>query len=167
MTGIEFLASFIAAGRLHGIGIGSTLDEVDRAIAHRSVDVVDQGGASLRRDFGFVEFYFNPGEEWVMSGGSIELHRLASGYDMAEEWARTTGVAFPRHVAWEDVRNALARVPGAPEFKVTDQGGFLEYRAAASNVSVLVVDDDEEERGYHAGHGDVWSVSLWTPVRAR
>ncbi|WCD89451.1 hypothetical protein KPP03845_105872 [Streptomyces xanthophaeus] len=116
---------------------------------------------------GFVEFSFNPGEEWVMSGGSIELHRLASGHDMAEEWARTMGVAFPRHVAWEDVRNALVRVPVAPEFKVTDQGGFLEYRAAASNVSVLVVDDDEEERGYRAGHGDVWSVSLRAPVRAR
>lgn len=167
MTGIEFLASFIAAGRLHGIGIGSTLDEVDRAIAHRFVDVVDEGGASLRRDYGFVEFYFNPGEEWVMSGGSIELHRLASGNDMAEEWARTTGVEFPRYVAWEDVRDALTRVPGAPEFKVTDQGGFLEYRAAASTVSAIVVDDDEEERGYHAGHGDVWSVSLWAPVRAR
>ncbi|MFE3993876.1 hypothetical protein ACFXPW_19645 [Streptomyces goshikiensis] len=35
-----------------------------------------------------------------------------------------------------------------------------------SCVSVLVVDDEEEERGYHVGHGDVWSVSLWAPVRA-
>ncbi|WP_331742705.1 hypothetical protein [Streptomyces sp. NBC_01006] len=42
MTGIEFLASFITTGRLHGIGIGigSTLAEVDRALRHRHVDVV-------------------------------------------------------------------------------------------------------------------------------
>ncbi|WP_327417275.1 hypothetical protein [Streptomyces sp. NBC_01233] len=167
MTGIEFLASFLRTGRLHGIGIGSTLGEVDRAFRHRFVDVIGEGGESLRRDYGFVEFCFNPGDAWVMSGGSIELHRLASGQDMATEWARATGVEFPRHVAWEDVREELARVPGAPELTVTDQGGFLEYRAAASNVSVIVVDDEEEQRGCHAGHGDVWSVSLWAPVRAR
>ncbi|MGW6980198.1 hypothetical protein ACWGE1_12210 [Streptomyces sp. NPDC054932] len=167
VTGIDFLASFLRTGRLHGIGIGSTLGEVDRAIRHRFVDVVDEEGESLRRDYGFVEFYFNPGDEWVMSGGSIELHRLASGRGMAREWARTTGVGFPRHVAWADVREELGRVPGAPELTVGDQGGFLEYRAAASNVSVIVVDDEEEERGSHVGHGDVWSVSLWAPVRAK
>ncbi|MFD9476777.1 MULTISPECIES: hypothetical protein [Streptomyces] len=166
MTGIEFLASFLRTGRLHGIGIGSTLDEVGRAVRHRFVDVADEEGRSLRRDYGFVEFYFNPGDEWVMSGGSIELHRLASGPDMAKEWARAMGVEFPRHVAWADVRDELARLPGAPELEAGDQGGFLEYRAAASDVSVIVVDDEEEERGCHAGHGDVWSVSLWAPVRA-
>ncbi|MER7825671.1 hypothetical protein ABTX85_24285 [Streptomyces sp. NPDC096097] len=166
MNGIAFLASFLRTGRLHGIGIGSTLGEVDRAVRHRFVDVVDEQGESLRRDHGFVEFSFNPGEEWVMSGGSIELHRLASGPDMARGWARTMGVEFPRYVAWADVREELGRLPGAPELTVGDQGGFLEYRAAASGVSVIVVDDEEEERGYHAGHGDVWSVSLWAPVQA-
>ncbi|WP_405832674.1 MULTISPECIES: hypothetical protein [unclassified Streptomyces] len=167
MTAVEYLASFIATGRLHGIGIGSTLGEVDRALRHRFVDVVDEGGESLRRDYGFVEFYFNPGEEWVMSGGSVELHRLSSGHGMAKTWARTTGVQFPRHLAWAEVREALAGLPGAPVFDVTDQGGFLEHRAAASHVSVIVVDDVEEERGRHVGHGDVWSVSLWAPVRAQ
>ncbi|MFB7257278.1 hypothetical protein [Streptomyces nojiriensis] len=168
VNGIEFLASLLRTGRPHGIGIGSTLGEVDRAVRHRFVDVVDDEGRSLRRDYGFVEFYFNftPGGAWVMSGGSVELHRLASGPDMAEEWARTTGVEFPRYVAWEAVRDELVRVPGAPELHVGDQGGFLEYRAAASDVSVIVLDDEEEERGYHVGHGDVWSVSLWAPVRA-
>ncbi|MFE9477011.1 hypothetical protein ACFYNM_00230 [Streptomyces spororaveus] len=167
MTGIEFLASFLRTGRLYGIGIGSTLGEVDRAVRHRFVDVVDEEGASLRRDYGFVEFYFNPGDEWVMSGCSIELHRLASGRAMAKEWARTMKVEFPRYVAWEAVREELARVPGAPELRVGDQGGFLEHRAEATGVSVIVVDDEEEGRGRHAGHGDVWSVSLWASVRAK
>ncbi|MFJ3725192.1 hypothetical protein ACIPYQ_21840 [Streptomyces sp. NPDC090045] len=167
MNGIAFLASFLRTGRLHGLGIGSTLDEAGRAVRHRFVDVVDEGGESLRRDHGFVEFSFNPGDEWVMSGASIELHRLASGHDMAREWARIMEVDFPRHVAWEAVREELERVPGAPELTVSAQGGFLEYRAEASHVSVLVVDDEEEERGCHTGHGDVWSVSLWAPVRAR
>ncbi|MEV6583199.1 hypothetical protein AB0M92_34145 [Streptomyces sp. NPDC051582] len=166
MTGIEFLASFITTGRLHGIGIGSTLGEVDGALRHRYVDVVGEGGVSLRRDYGFAEFYFNPGEEWVMSGGSIELHRLANAPESAARWAESTGVEFDRYTAWADVREALSGVAPVPEFTVSDQGGFLEYRAESSCVSVLVVDDDEEERGYHVGHGDVWSVSLWAPVRA-
>ncbi|MEW2418088.1 hypothetical protein AB0953_30935 [Streptomyces sp. NPDC046866] len=166
MTGIESLATFITTGRLHGIGIGSTLDEVDRALRHRCVDVVGEGGTSLRRDYGFVEFYFNPGKQWVMSGASIELHRLANAPEMAARWGDSTGVEFTPYTAWADVRKALSDVSAVPEFTVTDQGGFVEYRAEASGVSVLVVDDDEEERGYHAGHGDVWSVSLWAPVRA-
>lgn len=166
MTGIEFLSSFIATGRLHGIGIGSTVGEADRALHHRCVDVVGEDGASLRRDYGFVEFYFNPGEERLMSGGSIELHRLANAPELATQWSGSTGVEFSRYTAWADVQEALAEVSPAPEFIVTDQGGFLEYRAEKSCVSVLVVDDEEEERGYHAGHGDIWSVSLWAPLRA-
>ncbi|MFE2143464.1 hypothetical protein ACFXA3_17275 [Streptomyces sp. NPDC059456] len=167
MTGLEFLASFIRTGRLHhGIGIGSTLGEVDRALRHGCVDVVGTGGRSLRRDYGFVELYFNPGEEWVMSGGSIELHRLANAPETAAPWAASTGVEFARYTAWADVREALSQLPPVPEFTRTDQGGFLEYRAETSCVSVMVVDDGEEERGYHAGHGDVWSVALWASVRA-
>ncbi|MFJ7260458.1 hypothetical protein ACIQV2_09860 [Streptomyces globosus] len=161
MTGTAFLASLIATGRLHGIGIGSTLAEVDRALPHRRVDVVGEDGASLRRDYGFVEVYFNPGDEWVASGGSFELHRLADAPGQAARWAAGTGVAFTRYTAWADVRAALSRIPQTPALTLTDQGGFREYRAEASGVSVLVVDDAEEERGAHAGHGDVWSVSLW------
>ncbi|MFI8263816.1 MULTISPECIES: hypothetical protein [unclassified Streptomyces] len=101
-----------------------------------------------------------------MSGGSIELHRLANAPEPAARWAAGTGVEFAPYTAWAEVRQALSETPSAPEFTVSDQGGFLEYRAAESCVSVLVVDDEEEERGYHAGHGDVWSVSLWAPVRA-
>ncbi|MFK0256585.1 hypothetical protein [Streptomyces sp. NPDC090445] len=81
-------------------------------------------------------------------------------------WSASTGVGFTPHTAWADLREALSDVAPDPEFTVTDQGGFLEYRAEASCVSVLVVDDEEEERGYRVGHGDVWSVSLWAPVRA-
>ncbi|MER8096033.1 hypothetical protein [Streptomyces goshikiensis] len=64
------------------------------------------------------------------------------------------------------MREALSETPPGPQFTVSDQGGFLEYRAEKSCVSLLVVDDEEEERGYQVGHGDVWSVSLWVPVRA-
>ncbi|MGA5216923.1 hypothetical protein ACPCAE_12730 [Streptomyces cinereoruber] len=167
MTGVEFLASFLATGELHGLRVGSTLAEVDRALRHPFVDVVGEEGAWLRRDYGLVEFAFNPepGPEWVVATATIQLHRLAPDDGPARSWARSTGVGFPRYTSWEELRDALSRTHGVPELKVTDQGGFLQYRAASSHVSVLVVDDGDEERGDRVGHGDVWSLDLWAPLR--
>ncbi|WP_411070844.1 hypothetical protein [Streptomyces sp. cmx-4-25] len=172
MTGVESLASFLTTGELYGLRVGSTLDEVDRALPHPFVDVVGEEGAWLRRDYGLVEFAFNPepdpgpGAEWVVATVTIQLHRLASDDGLAQAWARSTGVAFPRYTSWEELREELSRTHGIPELKVTDQGGFLQYRAASSNVSVLVLDDEDEERGYRVGDGDVWSLDLWVPFRA-
>ncbi|WP_228981038.1 hypothetical protein [Streptomyces sp. DH12] len=170
MTGVEFLASFIATGELFGLRIGSTLDEVDRAFSHPFVDVVGEEGAWLRRDYGLVELAFNPKPEpepeWVMATATIQLHRLASDDCLARAWDRSMGVAFARYTSWEEVRDALSRTRGVPELRVTDQGGFLQYRAASSNVSVLVVDAEDEERGYRVGNGDVWSLDLWAPFPA-
>ncbi|MBT2389218.1 hypothetical protein J7E87_07205 [Streptomyces sp. ISL-1] len=165
MTAIEFLVSFITSGRLYGLGIGSTLGEVDEAIHCDFIDDVGGSGLSLRRDYGFFEFSFNPGPEWVMSSASIKLHRLASDYDMAKEWRENMHVEFPQHLAWDELRGALELVPGSPFLKVTDQGGFLEYRAAATNVSVIVNDDGGEHGS--SRQGDVWSISLWAAARAQ
>ncbi|KOX17842.1 MULTISPECIES: hypothetical protein [unclassified Streptomyces] len=181
MTGIGFLASFLATGELCGLRVGSTLAEADRAFHHPFVDVVDEGGAWLRRDHGLVEFAFNPdsgpepeqepesesGPEpaWVMATATVRLHRLASDDDLARTWARSTGVAFPRYTSWEELYDELSRTWGVPELDVADQGGFLRYRAASSNVSVLVVDEEDEERGHRVGDGDVWSLDLWAPFR--
>ncbi|MFF0067232.1 hypothetical protein ACFYRC_38215 [Streptomyces sp. NPDC005279] len=168
MHAIPFLVSFITSGRLHGLGIGSTLSEVDQAIHSDFVDVVDEEGLSLRRDYGFLEFAFNPGSEWVMANCSIGLHRLASGRSMAKRWRKSMRVDFPRYLAWDELRDELSRTPGAPCLRVTDQGGFLEYSAAAANVNVsVIVSDDHETRGRSLGHGDVWSVSMWAAARAQ
>ncbi len=159
MTAIELIASFVVTARLHGVGIGSTLSEVVRAIPSSHVDVVDESGLSLRRDYGFLEFYFNPGPDWVVSSGALELHRLASGYERAEKWRQDMQVDFPQYLTWDDLREEFSRTPDSPTLAVTDQGDFLEYRAAATKVSVIV-NNDHEECDSWVGHGDVWSVSL-------
>ncbi|WP_328860942.1 hypothetical protein [Streptomyces sp. NBC_00306] len=68
-------------------------------------------------------------------------------------------VDLPQYLPWADLREKLARTPDSPALAETDQGDFLEYRAAATKVSVLV-NNDHEERDSWVGHGDVWSVSL-------
>ncbi|MGW0558055.1 hypothetical protein ACWDZ6_28405 [Streptomyces sp. NPDC002926] len=128
------------------MGIGSTLSEVDQAIHSDFVDVVDEEGLSLRRDYGFFEFAFNPEPEWGMANCSIELHRLTSGRSMTKKWRKSMRVDFPRYLAWDELRDELSRVPGAPALKVTDKGGFLEYRASATNISVIVNEDQGRRR---------------------
>ncbi|WP_413809574.1 hypothetical protein [Streptomyces sp. OE57] len=161
MNGVAALASVIATGRLHGVGIGSSLEEVDQAVKADFIEVADEGHRTLRRDYGFVELYFSGGPgEWSMTSGMIELHRLAADdQGMAAEWRRDTGVEFPEYCPWSELREELSRTPDAPDIDLRPQGGYLEYRVPETKVSVLVV-DSEEERDDCPGHGDVWSLSL-------
>ncbi|QNE74932.1 hypothetical protein F0344_10160 [Streptomyces finlayi] len=134
---------------------------MDQAINCDFIDEVSRSGLSMRRDYGFVEFSFNPGTEWVMSGASIRLHRLASGYEMAEEWQKSTGVNFPQYATWRELQGALSHFKDSPPLTVTEQDDFIEYRAGATNVSITV-NNNHEKRGRSVAHGDLWSVSLWS-----
>ncbi|MFE9008119.1 hypothetical protein ACFYOY_39385 [Streptomyces sp. NPDC007875] len=143
MNGVAALASVIATERLHGVGIGSSIEEVDQALKVDFIDVVDEEYGMLRRDYGFVELYFSGGPgKWSMTSGMIELHRLAADdQGMAAEWRRDTDVEFPEYCSWNELREELARTPDAPDLDLRPQGGYLEYRAPETKVSVLVVDN--------------------------
>ncbi|MEU9624159.1 hypothetical protein [Streptomyces sp. NPDC048155] len=159
MSATELIASFIASGRLYGVGIGSTLMELQQAINCDFVDVVDEGGDSMRRDYGFIEFYLNSGQSWSVSGGAIELHRLATRSDMVDRWRTAMRDEFPQYITWDELFGEFSKLPNPPALQHIDQGDFQEYRASATKVSVLV-NNDHEERDEWLGHGDVWSVSL-------
>ncbi|MGW0703714.1 hypothetical protein ACWD0A_31285 [Streptomyces sp. NPDC002867] len=119
----------------------------------------------MRRDYACGELTFNLVPEWVVVGAAFQLHRLAAEPSLAEEWAERMGVEFPRYLAWDQLRAELRRVAPTLHLTTREQGGFVEYRAPASNVSVLVVDEPGDERGYRVGHQDVWSVSVWGAVQ--
>ncbi|MGW5448598.1 hypothetical protein [Streptomyces asiaticus] len=61
MSGVALLASVIATGRLHGVGVGSSVQEVDQMVKADFMDVVEEEYGTLRRDYGFVEIYFSGG----------------------------------------------------------------------------------------------------------
>ncbi|MFF4094667.1 hypothetical protein ACFYYY_12625 [Streptomyces sp. NPDC001834] len=159
VSATKLIASFITSGRLYGVGIGSTLMDLQQKINGDFVDVVDGEGDSMRRDYGFIEFYLNLDQNWSVSGGAIELHRLAARNDMANRWHIAMRDKFPQYLTWDDLRDELSKLPNPPALQIIDQGDFLEYRASATKVSVLV-NNDHEERDEWLGHGDVWSVSL-------
>ncbi|MFD5747035.1 hypothetical protein [Streptomyces sp. NPDC127033] len=159
MTVVSLVAAFVGTGRLYGVGIGSTLSELEQAIRFDFVDVVDESGDSMRREYGFIEFYLNFDQEWVVSGGAIELHRVASRYEMAQRWGEVMHDCFPKFLSWGDLKSAMCERSEHPFLNLIDQGDFLEYRSPETKVSVLVNNDREERDGW-LGHGDVWSVSL-------
>lgn len=165
MNAIEFLTSLIRSGKLYSLGIGSTLDEVDQSVRCEFIDGVSKSGLSMRRDYGFFEFSFRSDPEWTVFAISIQLHRLASNFEMAQEWQRGMGTDFSRYTTWCELRDALSRVQQSPTLTVKDQGDFIEYRADATNVSV-VVNNNHEERDCSVGQGDLWSVSLWSATRS-
>ncbi|MEU2132803.1 hypothetical protein [Streptomyces sp. NPDC018352] len=166
MNAIEFLTSLIRSGKLYSLEIGSTLGEVNRSIRCDFIDDVSKSGLSMRRDYGFFEFSFNSGPEWVISAVSIQMHRLASNYEMAGEWQRGMGTLFPRYTAWRELQDALSQVEECPSLTVKDQGDFIEYRADATNISIIV-NNDHAKRDCSVGQGDLWSVSLWSATRSQ
>ncbi|RNG18160.1 hypothetical protein [Streptomyces botrytidirepellens] len=161
MHGISFLVGLVATGRLHSIGPGASIEEVDQAVKADFIEVEDVEYGTLRRDYGFVELYFSGGTgEWVMTSGMIELHRLAADDEgMAAEWHRDMGVEFPEYCSWSELREELSQTPDAPTFELRYQGGYLEYRAPETNVSVMVV-GDQMDRDDCPGRGDIFSVSF-------
>ncbi|MFD0297671.1 hypothetical protein ACFWJS_41690 [Streptomyces sp. NPDC127061] len=159
MSATKLIASFIATGRLYGVSIGSTLADLQQKINFDFVDVVDDGGDSMRRDYGFIEFYLNSDLSWSVSGGAIELHKLVARDDMVNRWRAAMRDEFPKYLAWDELSDELSKLSNPPVLRIIDQGDFLEYRAAATKVSILV-NNDYEERDECLGHGDVWSVSL-------
>ncbi|MFJ1756591.1 hypothetical protein [Kitasatospora sp. NPDC088134] len=165
MDGAEFIASAITTGKLHGVGIGSSLAEVENVFRAGYVDDPDaEENLSLRRDYGLVEFSFNDGLAWTVVGASIEIHRLAVVEDLAAEWQEAQGVDFPEYLTWNEIAAEISRIPGHPELTPrTDQTGYIEYRSPTTRVSALVVDGDEErdeERDDWPGRGDVFSIAL-------
>jgi hypothetical protein len=158
VTGTEFVADLMRTGLLHGIGVGTSVGEVDRVLRVEFVDDAD-GDNWLRRDYGLVELNFTGGPDWVVTGGGLALHRLPALPEIGEEWARDMGVTFPAFIRWADVVEALSEFGDAPELESSVQGEFRAYRAAATRVTAVVV-DNEDERDDWPGHGDLWAVNV-------
>lgn len=130
MTGAEFIAAFLAAGSLRGLRPGSAVAEADLALP---ADFIEEGGpdGTLRRDYGLIELYFSGEPDPVLTGGSLELHRLPGDPALAAEWSAATGADFAPYTAWSEVAGALAAA-GLAEgaLERTTQGDYLERPGA-------------------------------------
>jgi hypothetical protein len=134
---------------------------VDQVIKFSFFDDVTDQGLDFRRDYGFVEIYFTGGPgAWVVTGWSLDLHRLCNNPGLVEEWRAATNVEFLPYTAWTELSEALHRIPGSPAIECAEHGDYLQYRVPETKVSVFVMGDPDDERDTWPGHGDVWSVSM-------
>ncbi|MEU2929937.1 hypothetical protein ABZ636_33550 [Streptomyces sp. NPDC007251] len=159
MTGLKLCATLLARGRILDVGIGSAVSEVDRAFRGEYVEELSDGGVDARRDYGLVELSLTKDSEWVLTGGTLELHRLSDNPDLLQEFHRDSGVIFQRYTAWRELEEHFSDIAPGVSLQCARQGDFLEYRNPDVKVSVFVVDDDTE-RGEWPGKGDVWSIAL-------
>lgn len=159
MTGLRFLALLVATGRMHGVGIGSSVSEVDEALGSGFIEEDGEGGAPHRRDYGLLEMYFAGGDDDVVAGGVVEVHRLSGDSGIRADARPELNVDFPEYTRWTELAQELEEMADAPTLEISSHGEFLEYRAAGTKVSVHVVNNDEQ-RGEWPGQGDVWSVSF-------
>ncbi|MEV8531988.1 hypothetical protein [Streptomyces sp. NPDC051211] len=68
------------------------------------VEVEDVPGRALRRDYGLLELYFSADGRagWALTGGMLQVHRLAGEPELAAGWRRAVGADFAPSTAWVD-----------------------------------------------------------------
>lgn len=155
MTGITLIAEFIKTGRLLGLSAGSSLQETEARMIFDHVDDGD-GKTWMRRDYGLIEFNLS-GPPWEVKNASIEIHRLASTPSLLQEWNATMTDKFEKYSTWSSLKREISG--NDLQVKATRQGEFMQHLFVGTNVSVIVVANNEE-RDEWPGDGDIWSVHL-------
>ncbi|WP_159050455.1 hypothetical protein [Streptomyces cellostaticus] len=97
--------------------------------------------------------------QWVLTGVTLELHRLPGNRDLLREIPADSGVSFEEYMPWLELKEKFLSSMSDSSLQRVVQGDFLEYRNADAKVSAFVVDDDSE-RDEWPGQGDVWSIAL-------
>ncbi|MEU1405736.1 hypothetical protein ABZ471_25845 [Streptomyces sp. NPDC005728] len=161
LTGLQLCATLLATGRIFGVGLGSAVTEVDRALAGEYVEELGGSGTGMRRDYGLIEISLTKTDEdrWVLAGVTLELHRLPGGPDLLREIRDYSGVPFDGYTSWLELKDEFPTSVSHPSLQCARQGDFLEYRKMDVKVSVFVVNDNAE-RDEWPGQGDVWSIAL-------
>jgi hypothetical protein len=158
-VGLRLCASLLAEGRVLGVGLGTSAPEIDEAFRSEYVEELVKGRLDARRDYGLIELSLTKKSEWVLTGATLQLHRLPGSPDLLREFHRDSGYAFQPYTAWRELKECfLSTTPGVA-LQCVQRGDFLEYRNPGVKVSVLVVDDGTE-RSEWPGHGEVWSIVL-------
>jgi hypothetical protein len=159
MTGLQFCATLMATGRIFDVGIGSSVSDVDLALAGEYVEELGDGGVDARRDYGLIEMSLTEADGWVLTGVTLELHRLSGNSYLLREFRDDSGVSFERYTSWHELKEKFLCSASDPSLQCVQQGDFLEYRRPDVKVSVFVVNDNSE-RDEWPGQGDVWSIAL-------
>ncbi|AGS69417.1 hypothetical protein [Streptomyces collinus] len=159
MTGLKLCATLLATGRIFGVGIDSSVSEVDQALRGEYIEELGDSGVDARRDYGWIEISLTKREQWVLVGATLELHRLSENADLIRDVLSESGVAFEGYTPWLELKEQFLSSAPDSSLQCTQQGDYMEYRNPDVKVSVFVVNDDTE-RDEWPGHGDVWSIAL-------
>lgn len=162
VTNVEFFLDVAVSGAVLGVGLAESPEQVAQAFGEDFVQ--DRTGASLRRDYGLVEFTWSrsPGSGvWQAAGFSVQVHRLAQltvTGPLVERYGR-----FGERLPFARLQEQLSRYGYRPREITTaaDGVGFRRFWLADSQVAVTVTASGWEGR---LAAGDVWSIAApWRP----
>ena len=145
-----------------GVGLADTPETVARVLSEGFVE--DRGRATLRRDYGLIEFFWSRrsgSEPWYPGGFSVQAHRLPDvdvGDGLVDRYGR-----FGGRLGFARLREELARLGYRLEeiSSDADRSGYRRFWLAESQVMVTVTATGPEGPG---DGGDVWSIAAPWPT---
>lgn len=162
VTDLDFFVDVVVSGAVLGVGLTDSPEAVARVLGDGFAE--DRGRATLRRDYGLVEFFWSrrtASEQWRPDGFSVQAHRLPDvdvGDDLAGRYGR-----FGGRLRFASLGEELARLGYRLE-EVTsdaDRPGYRRFWLAESQAVVTVAATGWEGR---IDEADVWSISApWRP----
>lgn len=159
MSLLDFIADFAVSGRIDGAGIYSTPDQWQQVVGDDFVD--DRAKKRFRRDYGLLELgFWRVDSSWQCGTASIQAHRLWRDATIGPSSLRSEYGDFPRSIAFNDMRAALARRGRLPKLiEDADMRDHMRYFVPVSKVLILAVSTDRS-----IGDGPpadaIWSVTL-------
>jgi hypothetical protein len=154
---LDFFVDVVVSGAVLGVGLADTPETVTRILGEGFVE--DRGRATLRRDYGLIEFFWSRrsgSEPWYPGGFSIQAHRLPD-VDVGDELVDRYG-RFGGRLRFARLREELARLGYQLEeiSSDADRPGYRRFWLAESQVTVTVTATGSEGSG---DGGEVWSIA--------
>lgn len=160
MTDIDFYVDALVSERVHGVGPGSTADEIEGVLGGGFVD--DARKQWMRRDYGLVEFQFNRAKSaWICFGISIQVHRLAeSGPEVIPSVLSDRYGVFGTSLNLDHLADALG-VKGGSELEREEAAGeFVRYRVNRTNSFVHTRQAQQGSARVGRQSEEVWSIEI-------
>ena len=159
MSDYSYFVDLIASGRTLGIGLGSTMRDVEEQYGGGYLD--NSGDGFVQRDYGLVEFTFQEPIDWQCGSIMVQVHRLlSSGRDEnVPPPVESVYGLLPERIVASKLLEAVAAL-GCVIERVHDEFSYETRFEIAATGCIVIVMNEVSELNIWPSAGEVWSISL-------
>lgn len=157
---IDFLVEATMEGRVLSLDVNSTPEAVEKVLGTGFIDDVDNKKRHMRRDYGLVEFYFQPKDGgWKCNHISIQVHRLVHGDKNTVPSVLTEKYGdFPAEIPFADIVQRLAE--SHPDVSVQSETSDGDYKHVALSQAKADITVWQGQDGKPPAPGSIWSITI-------